>query len=183
MIENMYQLQDQLNQEGIFFCFSGPITQKAIVELGDLIKHRLEYAETNASTIIKIFSMVIEQTQNIVHYSAEKLTPSPDNLEDALKVGMLTVGHKGDEYFVTCGNKIRLDDVERLTAKLEIIRKMNKDELKQYYKEQRRLEPDSESKGAGLGFIEMARKATKPIEYHFEVLDRNYAYFTLKTVI
>ncbi len=44
---------------------------------------------------------------------------------------------------------------------------MSKDELKALYKEQLRAEPEEGSKGAGLGFMEIARRASKPIEFDF----------------
>ena len=56
-------------------------------------------------------------------------------------------------------------------------------ELKAFYKEQRRLGPDDESKGAGLGFIDMARKASEPIAYQIIDAGNGAAFFTLKVII
>ena len=39
------------------------------------------------------------------------------------------------------------------------------------YKEQLRAEPEEGSKGAGLGFMEIARRASKPIEFDFTDVD------------
>ena len=61
--------------------------------------------------------------------------------------------------------------------------KMNKDELKAVYKEQLRAEPEVGSKGAGLGFMEIARRASKPIEFDFTDVDAHYAFFALKATI
>ena len=81
------------------------------------------------------------------------------------------------------GNIIESDKVERLRKKLTKLQKMNKKELKKYYLEQRRKEPDEGSKGAGLGFIEMARRASYPIEFEFKQIDEKRSFFSLKTVI
>ena len=59
---------------------------------------------------------------------------------------------------------------------------MSKDELKALYKEQLRAEPEDGSKGAGLGFMEIARRASKPIEFDFTDLG-DYAFFALKATI
>jgi hypothetical protein len=40
-----------------------------------------------------------------------------------------------------------------------------------------------ESKGAGLGFIEMARKVSLPIEYEFVPMEDDYSFFCLKATI
>ena len=60
---------------------------------------------------------------------------------------------------------------------------MNRDELKAAYKEQLRNGPDSHSKGAGIGFIEIARRASKPIEFDFMDVDGEFAFFALKATI
>jgi hypothetical protein len=60
---------------------------------------------------------------------------------------------------------------------------MSKDELKALYKEQLRAEPEEGSKGAGLGFMEIARRASKPIEFDFADIDSTYAFFALKASI
>ena len=78
---------------------------------------------------------------------------------------------------------IENDKVERLRKKLTKLQKMDKEELKQYYREQRKKEPEAESKGAGLGFIEMAKRASRPIEFEFEQIDAKRSFFSLKTVI
>ena len=40
--------------------------------------------------------------------------------------------------------------------------------------------PEEGSKGAGLGFMEIARRASKPIEFDFTDVDGDYAFFALK---
>jgi hypothetical protein len=43
--------------------------------------------------------------------------------------------------------------------------------------------PPEGSRGAGLGFIDMAKKASKPIEFDFRKLNENFSFFSMKTVI
>jgi len=47
-----------------------------------------------------------------------------------------------------CGNMIPNTNVEKLRNWLTLIQEMSKEELKRYYKEQRRMVPDEESKGS-----------------------------------
>jgi hypothetical protein len=84
---------------------------------------------------------------------------------------------------VFAGNLVERADVERLRAKLTRIRGMSKDELKALYKEQLRAAPEEGSKGAGLGFVEIARRASKPIEFDFAEIDGTHAFFALKATI
>ncbi len=60
---------------------------------------------------------------------------------------------------------------------------MSKEELRALYKEQLRGDPEEGSKGAGLGFMEIARRASKPIEFDFIDFDDKHAFFTLKASV
>jgi len=183
MIDTLYDFRNNLNENGIFFCFNGPISQDLLVEMGDLLKQKLQLEDAGRSTVIKVFSFVIEQAQNILHHSDERIHfPGPGADKD-YNVGIIAVGYEQDHYFLICGNKIEKTKVQSLRSTLSSLQKMNKEELKHYYREQRKQPSHSHHQGAGLGFIEMARKASKPIEFDFVAIDDDYSFFSLKTVI
>lgn len=182
MLTNIYNFKTELNQQGIFFCFSGPLSQELLVEIGDTLKNKMKLEATSSSTIVKVFSMFVEQAQNILHYSAERIPPN--NAEKAeLSSGIIVVGYKNEHYYVVCGNMIENDAVAMLREQLTKLQQMNKDELKRYYKEQRKKEAHESSKGAGLGFIELARKSVMPIEFQFQQIDAQFSFFSVKTTI
>jgi len=188
MLDNLYNFKKELNERGIFFCFSGPLSQDLLVEIGSTLKHKMKLEEANSSTIFKLFSMFVEQTQNIIHYSAEKCQSSQtEQSEEAellsLSSGIIVVGYESDHYYVLCGNMVENEIVDQLREKLILLQNMSKEELKRYYKDQRRQEKNENSQGAGLGFIELARKAVKPIEFDFQNINENNSFFTLKTEI
>jgi len=181
MLANLHELKMALDQQGIFFCFSGPMSQQLMIGIGDTLRNKMKLDEANSSTIIKVFSMFVEQSQNIIHYSAEKTPPDEEKAE--LSSGIIGVGYESGHYYVLCGNMVNQEAVAPLCEQLTKLQSMNKDELKRYYKEQRRKESPSESKGAGLGFIELARKSVKPIEFNVKPIDEHFSFFSLKTVI
>ena len=41
----------------------------------------------------------------------------------------------------------------------------------------------SDKGGAGLGFVDMARKSGRKLEFDFEKLDDNFSFFSLRTTI
>lgn len=181
-VDDFFGYQEETLRQGVFLTFCGPLTHDFMVRLGEMLKSNMSMQNVDKNVILKVFSLVIEQTQNIIFYSAEKPSAAAEGNEE-MGVGTLTVGFEDGHFFILCGNRIANDNVDKLRGKLLPIQKMNKDELKQYYKEHRRMETDVESKGAGLGFIEMARKASQPIEFAFRKLDENHSFFTLKTII
>lgn len=182
MLENLYHLKMLLDQQGLFFCFSGPLSQTLLVEIGDILKNRMKSDEANSSTILKVFSVFIEQAQNILHYSSEKVFFSPDQ-HTRLSHGIVAVGYNQEHYYVVCGNLVKNESVDKLRGLLMVLQNMSKEELKEYYKEQRKKSAPQDSKGAHLGLIELARKAIKPIEFYFHPIDHQNTFFSLKTEV
>jgi hypothetical protein len=60
---------------------------------------------------------------------------------------------------------VEIADAQLLASRIEPLNRMNKDELKAAYKEQLKKARGSDCPSAGLGLIDMARKASAPIEY------------------
>jgi len=180
-LENLYYFKTELDTEGILFSFSGPLSQKLLLEMGDTLRNKLTLEKATPSLTLKVFSMLVEQTQNIIHYSAEKRTPF--HSKEAVSEGIIVVGYENGRYYVLCGNRIYNERVNRITNQLTKLQKMDKDELKDYYKEQRRKGPYADSQGAGLGFIEMARRSATPIEFNFQKVDDRFSFFSLKTSV
>jgi hypothetical protein len=178
-VEDFYLFREETSKNGIFLTFNGVLIHSFMVQLGEMLKTKMSLFNVDKNLELKIFSTVIEQAQNIIFYSGERL-PVPTLDGEMVGVGTIIVGMEGEHYFVICGNMMPGANVEKLNNKLTTIQKMNPDELKQYYKEQRRMTPDADSKGAGLGFIEMARKSSQPIEFSFRKLDEQNSYFTIK---
>jgi hypothetical protein len=184
MVTNLYDFKKELAKEGIFFCFSGPISQDLLVEFGSVLRQKIQMGESRNSVALRVFSMVVEQAQNIIHYSAERCPrTNASEKDEELSIGIIAVGYEGGHYFVLSGNMIESDKVEGLRKRLTELRTMSREDLKKHYKEQRKIGPDSTSKGAGLGFIDMAKKSSRPIEFDFKKINEKFSFFSSKTVI
>ncbi len=188
LASQLMNLRGMLHEGGVIFAYSGYVTEPVLSGVGEALKQKLTIDDADTKTLRSVFAVFVEQMQNIIRYSAEKvqgpLPPASDECAlTELRYGILTIGKEGSDYVVCAGNLVERTDVPRLHARLSRIREMNKDELKVLYKEQLRAEPEAGSKGAGLGFMEIARRATKPIEFDFADLDANHAFFALKATI
>lgn len=177
---DMYKFRDYLRESGIIFCYSGYMTEDILVGIGKAIKQKLTMDDENSNTAKAVFSIFVEQVQNVIRYSAEKETR--DNMTE-LRYGILTVGRTDDKVFVTCGNIINNPDRIRLGESLSIIQAMDKAELKQLWKDTLRGETPEGSKGAGVGFIDIARRARQGFEFDFSDVDDEHSFFTLKAYI
>jgi hypothetical protein len=86
-------------------------------------------------------------------------------------------------YHVTTGNVIENNKIDELTQMLEKINSLDKEGLKQLYKTQMKEGHLSDKGGAGLGFIDIARKTKNKLDYHFLPIDEESSFFLLTSSI
>ena len=187
LASDLYVLRNHLNEKGIVFAYSGYITEQVLTGVGEALKQKLTFEDADTKTIRSVFAIFVEQMQNIIRYSSEQIpapgAPASEHVRNELRYGILTIGQEGNDYVVHAGNLIRTTDVDRIQDRLRAIRGMSPAELKAAYKDQLRSGSDEYSKGAGIGFIEIARRASKPIEFDFSRVDDQNSFFALKASI
>lgn len=179
---NLYDFYQNAREKNIIFYYCGPVAHASIEGVAQTLRKNLEYEEAGNMTAQSVFSVFVEQMQNILNYSAERLV-NTETVDNEMRVGVVVIGHEEKGYFILCGNKVHNKDIPKLTQKIESIRHLSKEELKALYKERRRMDPEDDSKGAGLGLIEMARKGSEPIEYSFLPIDQDFSFFTINVVV
>jgi hypothetical protein len=161
-------------------CFNGPFSRSIIEELGNAVRHYMEQAESERSATVDVFSVFIEQAQNVRNYLNMKGgTDAPAILQS----GTVIIARKDENYVVACGNVVERQDLPQLLQRIEQIRGVDKAGLKALFKEQMRKPRQEGALGAGLGLIDMARKAKQPIEYAVKEFDERHALFSVRVVI
>jgi hypothetical protein len=188
LAKELFDLRSQLRQSGVIFAYCGYVTEPVLTGVGDAVRQKLAFEDMDTKTARSVFAVFVEQMQNIIRYSAEKDGHAPSSESSAagpteLRYGIITIGRDGGEFVVRAGNLVEKGDVKRLRGKLENIRKADKEELKAMYKETLRSGPEEGNKGAGIGLIEIARRASKPIEFDFVEADDRFAFFALEAEI
>jgi hypothetical protein len=171
-------------QQRVIFYYVGYFSQNVVAAMADAVRLQLEMSGVNGPTRRKLFSSFIEMAQNIIHYSADSLTPSSqDNYE--LRHGSVCISEKEGQYLLQCANPIDATVAEGLRERLQSLRSMTLEEIKQAYKESLRAEMPEGSKGAGLGFLTMARDSSEPLEFDFQPLEDHpeTVMFNLKATI
>jgi hypothetical protein len=180
LIDELLELRRELTDRGVLFCYSGYVTEPVLEGIGAALRSKLAIDRTDRQQAKNLFSIYVEQAQNLIRYSAEKerLESEAGLLE--LRYGILTVGKEQDGYFVLCGNMIWRQDVERLRTALEALSTMERKALTSLYKETLRRQAPKNSKGAGVGFIHIARLAVRGLDFDFFDAGDNRSFFTLK---
>lgn len=183
LAQEMFEFRDQLAQKGIIFCYSGYMTEDILTGIGKAIRTKLEYEKTDKKTARGVFSVFVEQVQNVIRYSAEIDEDLSAEDRQQLRYGVIAVGRKEEDYFVTCSNLIKADDVHRLNTNLSEIQKLDDEGLKKLYKEILKGDTPEGSKGAGVGFVDIARRASNGFEFDFLSIDAERSYFSLKAYV
>jgi hypothetical protein len=78
------------------------------------------------------------------------------------------------------GNPIPKNHKEGLIDTLNLLNSKDKDGLKEMYKDIIKNSQISDKGGAGLGFVDMARKSGEKLEFLFAEMNEEYYFFCLK---
>jgi hypothetical protein len=179
---SLWDLRQQLDAANILICFNGPLSQSIIEQLGAAVRRYLAADALDEGTLYDVFAVYIEQSQNIQNYTARKIERGVRPCAVRFDSATIAIGRiEPDHYLVTSGNPVDKADLPALTAMLDELAGLDADALKARYREQRRK--PREGSGAGLGMIDMARKASRPLEYQVREIDEHTAYFHLIAVI
>ena len=118
-------------------------------------------------------------TQNIRHYATGH---SYGDLDSSATVVVARDDNK--HYVVMAGNLIETADGIRLQAKVHELAQLDKTALKAAYKAQlRQPRHETAASGAGLGLIDMARKASQPLTATLTDTTCGRSFFSLCAVI
>lgn len=177
---DLYNLQQIVNERGVLISFAGPFSHGIIEEIGQAITRYLESETLTKAYLMDVFSVFVEQAQNVRNY-ATKMANKGNNDHD-FNNGIVTIGKNGSHHVVCSGNLIQKHDTTALTDKLNQLRYLDAKELKTLYKQQLRKERQP-GEGGGLGLIDMSRKSAQPLAYEVRDLGDEYCFFSLCATI
>jgi hypothetical protein len=177
---DLYLLREAYNQQQILLCFNGPFSQGLIEEIGSALKRYMNSEAASSSSALDVFAVYIEIAQNIRHYGTQR------GYSEAEASATVVIGRNRDgHYVISAGNVVDAADGQALIERIEALAKLDKAQLKAAYKEQLRKPRDENSgNSAGLGLIDMARKASAPISASLHPLESgSKLFFSLCVVI
>jgi hypothetical protein len=157
---------DIARKQQVIFYYVGYFSQNIIAAMSDAVRLQLTASGVDGGKRRKLFSSFVEMAQNIIHYSSDSLTAESQN-NNQLRQGSVCISLVDGRHRLMCSNPVANSRMEHLRETLEPLRHMTLEEIKHAYKETLRGDTPEHSKGAGLGFLTMARDASAPLEYSF----------------
>ena len=178
-IESVFQFYKLMKSNEVSLVYEGEITHDITKAFTSLTESAMVKTDESSSTQRKVFHVMVECLQNISKH-AEDVDAGQIHKE---KRGVFLIHKDEDQYGVTTGNVVALDNVADLKKSLDHINSLDKAGLKQLHKQQMRGGVLSDKQGAGLGFIDIAKKTGNPLEYHFLEIDNQVSFFILTSRI
>lgn len=174
----IYDLHRTMMSQKLILVYQGEFTQETTKSILAMAERNLDSSGEESSIKRKVFNVMVEALQNIVKHSDELI-------EGEMKshTAIFLIGKEKDRYTIMAGNPIRKGNMDALQQKLEHINSLDKDGLKEMYKEIIKNTTISDKGGAGLGFVDMARKSGEKLQFEFPEMSPEYYFFCLKVIV
>ena len=159
----------------VFMTYVGFMSQTILSGMIEALEHEQKLTDIPSGKTHNILSVLIEMTQNIMKYSKEEF-------DEEMKLnsnGLVLVGKVDEEnFYVHSQNIISSQDKERIEKRLNIIKNLDEEQVKQEFRKLRRNATNSHEKGAGIGFYDIAKRS-KDLTFEFEELGNDKYNFYL----
>ena len=174
---SLYEYHNLMNQN-ILVSYKGPIDERIMTVIGENILLVTNEGSDKAKN--KIFKVFMELAQNVWLYSAECC-----KLENGKSIGMgtLVVGEFGDYYTFVTGNVVHNTDIVPVIEKCETINSLDRESLREYRREQRRLANEGKPNSGNIGLIQVALTAESPLDIELTPVNDDESFFSLAVKI
>lgn len=173
----IYDLHSRMIRQNLILVYHGEFTQETTKSILSMAERSLQASQEDAAVKRKVFNVMVESLQNIVKHN--------DGSDDLLhKHGAIfLVAREQDRYTIMSGNPLRKETVSALRETLNRLNMLDKEGLKELYKDIIKDATLSAKGGAGLGFVDMARKSGEKLVFDFPEISEDYCFFCLSIVI
>jgi hypothetical protein len=163
----------------ILLFYEGEVNHEITKALTFTTERNIGKNGTSRATQKKVFNAMIECLQNIDKHSLES------NLDNSVisKKGSILVSEDANSYFILAGNPVSPTQKDALSKVINNLNLQEKEDLRSLYKQQLENGKLSDKGGAGLGFIDMARKSGNNIKFSFYPINDKLLFFVYKILV
>ncbi|MFY0625845.1 MAG: SiaB family protein kinase [Reichenbachiella sp.] len=179
-LKNIVTFRELMEDSDVNIVYLGKVTQSTIDGITDMMEDDMKDRKESKSVSKRVYHVMIEALQNICKHADSTADYASNSLEQGLaKDGIFLIGNNDDEYYVTTGNQIDLDQAVLLRDTLDHINALDKEGLRELHKEKMASGEISDVGGAGLGFIDIKKRTGTEYEYYFEPISEKHCFFIL----
>lgn len=171
-LSHIYSFHKLMDENDIMLVYCGEFSQELNKTLLSFTERKFKTENIEDNTRRKIFNIMVEVLQNISKNKIE----TGENTPEFESIFML--GTNDSDYIMISSNLIKNDKIEPLKNRIDQVNSLDKEGLKNLYKDVRLNASFSDKSGAGIGIIDIARKSENKLEYSFEELNNEYSVFS-----
>ncbi|MEE4196731.1 MAG: SiaB family protein kinase [Bacteroidales bacterium] len=171
----------KMNKGEVLLAYKGSITAQLITNVLGVVETKLDHVIDKSITKKKIYNVLVESLQNLYHHVDD--LPGEFNSGLDIHFGIFVVSKINDRYEIRTGNFIKTSKIKGLKERLDKIKSLSRDELKELYKFVLNNQKFSDKGGGGLGLIDIARRTDGNVDYEFEEYNSDYSFFMLNIII
>jgi len=171
----IYDLHRTMISQNLILVYQGDFTQETTKSILAMAERNLDSTGEESTIKRKVFNVMVEALQNIVKHGDELIVGGIRS-----HTAIFLIGKEKDRYSIMAGNPVKKSNIPSLQKILEHINSLDKEGLKNLYKDIIKNTTISDKGGAGLGFVDMARKSGERLDYEFPEMSADYCFFCLK---
>jgi len=164
----------------ILLAYKGEFNHQIVNSILSNAKKQMQNMDIDMTIRKKLYNIMVECLENINRYAGADIFVHDDSTPH---YPVFLMGRSDEGYYVTVGNLIRDKDKIPLQQKIEDVNELNKEELKEKYREAIMSADVTEDSGAGLGLIDMAIKSDNKLEYTFNNVKDGVSFFILEVKV
>lgn len=165
-IQSAFELHSKIISDQMLMLYKGDFSQDAILPVLKMVENNIGSQLEGVTVKKRIFSTMVEILQNIYKHATEH-----SGQENKIREGIFFLGKEKDSYYISAGNFIERDKIASLEKRLNTVADMDKKALKELNRQLLKDSKDTPGVVEGLGLIDIARNASKRIEFSFTDVD------------
>lgn len=163
------------SKDDVLFLFDGEVTSNLVSDSLDRIEEQL--VDVPSKIKKKIYNVLVECMQNLFHHS--ETLPTKAGYEKSGKYVFCVLSKHSEGYTISTGNFINEKQKSFLSKHLGHINTLDRDQLKELYKEILNNQEFSDKGGGGLGMVDISRKSGSKLDYSFDDYLEEFYFFSL----
>ncbi len=172
---DIYKKYNDLNDFGAYiFGFVGDVDK---IDIDNMITFAERILADNLRLKKRLINILVESAQNLKFYHCRAC----DSTES--REVFIIAQKRTDKLLFQAGNYILKSDIDGIESRIKMVNTIPKEDLGNLYRSVLDYGSVSNSGGAGLGFIDIARKSDSPLTYTLDKIDDNTYFFTLEISI
>lgn len=175
----LHTLYDAFSGDRIAFLYSGSFHDTHTPRLIALGEEAVGDDEDGRTVRGRVVFVLVEAYQNIVRHRA---MPPPEVAQKAGR-SLFLLRDGGQRHEVTTMNPVTEADARAIHDRLDGLHGLDQEELKARFIQSLQRGARTERGGAGLGFIEMARRSGDPLHHDMADIHAGYKLFTLQVTL